>query len=388
MSGPLQGLRVLEVAGIGPGPFAAMMLADLGAEVVRIDRPAQRRPAADDGTGRAAADPRRYVMHRGRRSVAVDLRHPDGVATVLRLIEQADALIEGFRPGTMERLGLGPEECLRRNPRLIYGRMTGWGQDGPLAAAAGHDIDYIAVAGALHCFARAGQPPVPPVNIVGDIGGGGMFLVVGLLSALWEASRSGQGQVVDAAMVDGAAVLTTMLYGLLAQGRWRDVPGTNFGDTGAPYYDVYTTADGRYIAVGALEEPFYAELIGRLGLDDAELPNRHDRSQWPVLRARLADVFRTRSRDEWCAVFEGSDACVAPVLSLSEAPRHPQSIARQTFVDKDGLVQPAPAPRFSRTPTHLEIPPPLPGEHTDEVLTAWGIEPAEVTRLRESGAVA
>jgi alpha-methylacyl-CoA racemase len=376
MRGPLAGVRVVELAGLGPGPFAAMLLADLGADVVRVDRP-----------GPASGNARAYVMHRGRRSVAVDLKSDNGTEVVLRLIDRGDALIEGHRPGVMERLGLGPDDCLARNPCLVYGRMTGWGQDGPLAPTAGHDIDYIALSGALAIAARHGERPVPPVNLLGDFGGGGVFLALGIVAALWEAARSGRGQVVDAAMIDGSAVLTTMLHGLLAQGRWRDEAGVNFADTGAPYYEVYECADGRHVAVGAIERPFYERLLAGLGLEGADLPDRGDEAQWPVLKDLFAAAFRTRTRDEWAEVFAATDACVAPVLTLTEAPRHPHNVERATFVERAGIVQPAPAPRFSRTPTALDRNPPAPGDHTDDVLAELGFDPTEIERLRAAGAV-
>jgi len=372
MGGPLAGMRVVELAGLGAVPFAAMLLADLGADVVRVDR-----------VGATAVDPERYVMHRGRRSIAVDLKHATGREIVLRLADSAHAFLEGFRPGVTERLGLGPADVRARNGRCVYGRMTGWGQDGPLAARAGHDIDYIAVSGALHTFARAGERPVPPVNLVGDFGGGGTFLAIGVLAALWE----GDGQVVDAAMVDGSAVLTTMLHGLLAQGRWRDEPGVNFADTGSNYYEVYECADGRHVAVGAIEGPFYGELLAGLGLDVDAIPDRRDPANWPALKAIFASVFRTRTRDEWDEQFSRTDACVAPVLSLTEAPDHPHNTARRTFVDRDGITQPAPAPRFSRTPAELDRRPPRPGEHTDELLRELDFDDEAVARLRTEGVV-
>jgi alpha-methylacyl-CoA racemase len=375
--GPLRGIRVVELVGIGPGPFCAMLLADLGAEVLAVDRPAS--------TPEAMAWPALFA--RGRRRVGVDLKHPDGPGVVLDLVAGADALVEGFRPGVAERLGIGPEECLARNPRLVYGRVTGWGQDGPLARAAGHDIDYIALAGALHPIGPAGGPPVPPLNLVGDFGGGGMLLALGVVAALLEAGRSGRGQVVDAAMVDGAALLTTQLHELLAAGRWSDRRGANLLDGAAPFYAVYETADGRHLAVGALEPRFYAELLQRLGLDGGDLPDRLDRDGWPELRERLAALFRTRTREEWCRLLEGTDACVAPVLSLTEAPAHPHNRARGTFVDVGGVVQPAPAPRFSRTPCATPEPPPGPGEDPGPTLAAWGLAPDEVARLRAGGAV-
>ena len=375
--GPLQGIRVIEMAGIGPGPFTAMMLSDMGAEVVRVDRP-----------GGVPGDPTRDVLNRGRRSVAVDLKHPDGVETILRLVEHADALIEGFRPGVMERLGLGPDDCLARNPRLVFGRMTGWGQDGPLAHAAGHDINYIALAGALNCFARKGERPVAPLNMVGDFGGGGMLLAFGVVCALLEAGRSGRGQVVDAAMVDGAAVLMTMIHAFIGMGIWTDDPGTNILDTGAHFYDVYETSDAKFVAVGPIEGKFYAELLRLVGWEHEELPWQMDRAQWPALKGRFVDLFRTKTRDEWSALLEGTDACFAPVLSLSEAPTHPHNEARATFVTRDGIVQPAPAPRFSRTSAEIQGRPPHPGEHTDATLADWGFDPDDIAKLRAAGAIA
>ena len=375
--GPLEGFKIIEMAGIGPGPFAAMMLADMGAEVVRVDRLAYR----------GGADPTRDILNRGRASVGVDLKHPDGVQLVLRLAENADGLIEGFRPGVMERLGLGPDECLARNPRLVYGRMTGWGQDGPLAQAAGHDIDYIAIAGALNNFTRKGERPVPPLNMVGDFGGGGMLLAFGVVCGLLEAGRSGKGQVVDAAMVDGAAVLMTMIYAFMAMGIWQDDPGTNILDTGAPFYEVYECADGKFLAVGAIETQFYAELLKHTGLDGDDLPFQLDRPQWPAMKERFAALFKTKTRDEWAQILEGTDACAAPVLSLSEAHAHPHNRARGTFVEKDGILQPAPAPRFSRTPPDISRPPSAPGADTNEVLGAWGFDATEIAKLREAGAV-
>jgi alpha-methylacyl-CoA racemase len=373
--GPLAGVRVVELTGIGPGPLCAMLLADLGAEVLRVDRPAASRPGWP------------AVLARGRRSVAVDLKHPDGAGVVLDLVAAADALVEGFRPGVAERLGIGPDACLARNPRLVYGRVTGWGQEGPWRLAAGHDIDYVALAGALHPIGQAGGPPVPPLNLVGDFGGGGMLLALGVVAALLEAGRSGAGQLVDAAMVDGAALLTTQFHELLAAGLWREERGANLLDGGAPFYGVYQTADGRHLAVGALEPQFYAELLRRLGLDAGDLPAQLDRDGWPLLRERLAALFRTRTRDEWCELLAGTDACVAPVLGLGEAPAHPHNRARGTFVDVGGVVQPAPAPRFSRTPCDPPSPAARPGEHTDQALTDWGIPPDQVTRLRATGAI-
>ncbi|HEX2273042.1 MAG TPA: CaiB/BaiF CoA-transferase family protein [Acidimicrobiales bacterium] len=383
--GPLHDVRVVEVASIGPGPFTAMLLADMGAEVVRVDRV----PAAGGGADASptAPDPAVDVLNRGRRSVAVDLKHPDGAATLLRLAEQADVLLEGFRPGVMERLGLGPEACLARNPRLVYGRMTGWGQDGPLAAAPGHDINFIAVAGALRGIARPGDRPVPPLNLVGDFGGGGLLQAFGVVCALWEARASGQGQVVDTAMVDGAALLMAMVCSLRAAGKWAGEPGSNLLDGGAPFYDTYETADRKYVAVGAIEPRFYDALVRGLGLDPEGLPDRLDRSRWAEGEQRVAAAVRTRTRAEWCERLEGSDACVSPVLDVDEAAAHPQLRARRTYVDVDGVVQPAPAPRLSRTPAAVAGPPPRPGQHTDEVLAAWRHTPEEIARLRQVGAV-
>ncbi|HET9731559.1 MAG TPA: CaiB/BaiF CoA-transferase family protein [Acidimicrobiales bacterium] len=381
MSGPLSGVKVVEVAGIGPGPFAAMMLADMGAEVVRVDR-------AQAVRGGDPASPPMDALNRGRRSIGVDLKHPDGVETVLRLVERADALIEGFRPGVAERLGIGPDVCLGRRPSLVYGRMTGWGQDGPYASMAGHDINYIALAGALHPIGRAGGPPVPPLNLVGDFGGGGMFLAFGVVCGLLEARTSGRGQVVDAAMVDGAAILTTMFHSFTAMGMWSPERGTNLLDTGAHFYDVYECSDGEYVSVGSIEPQFYAELLRLTGLEGDDLPHQMDRSHWPALKERLAAVFRTRSRDEWCKIMEGTDVCFAPVLSLTEAPEHPHNVQRSTFVEVGGVRQPAPAPRFSRTRPEVERPPAHAGQHTDEVLADWGFTEGEVANLRSAGAVA
>jgi alpha-methylacyl-CoA racemase len=353
-----------------------MLLADMGAEVVRVERP---------GPPVSAVPPEMDVLRRNRRSIVVDLRHAEGVRTVLSMVEQADVLLEGFRPGVTERLGLGPADCWAVNPRLVYGRMTGWGQTGPLAQSAGHDIGYIAVTGALGAIGRAGEAPVPPVNLVGDFGGGSTFLVIGVLAALWEAARSGQGQVVDAAIVDGASSLTALLHGLMAAGQWVDSRGENFLDTGVPWYDTYQTADGQWMAVGALEPKFYAEFARLLGLSEEVAALRADSSAWPKLREAIADAFSSRTRDEWAAVFEGTDACVAPVLSLSEAAEHPHLATRQTFVDVDGLVQPAPAPRFSRTVTPSPTPPPPIGADTADVLRDWGVD--DVDGLIEAGVV-
>ena len=375
--GPLQGVQVVEVAGAGPTPFAGMLLADMGADVVRIDR------VVDRVVGEINAD---TLMGRGKRSIAVDLKRAEGVEVLLRLADHGDVLIEGFRPGVAERLGFGPDVCAARNPRLVYARATGWGQDGPRAARAGHDIDYIAMAGALHPVGPPDRPPVPPLNLVGDFGGGGMLVVVGVLAALVEASRSGQGQVVDAAMVDGAALLTTVLHELRSQGLWRDERGANLVDGGAPFYATYETADGGYVAVGAMEPEFYAELLRLTGLDGEELPDQHDRAGWPLLRTRLAEAFRSAPRDEWERRVAGADGCVVPVLTMAEAPTHPDNVARDVFVDVDGTCQPAPAPRFSRTPSRV-APPPRRGQHSDDVLTSWGFGAGEIERLVTTGVV-
>jgi alpha-methylacyl-CoA racemase len=382
MPGPLSGYKILEIAGIGPGPFAAMVLSDMGAEVLRIDRSQAVR-------GGDPNQPPVDILNRGRRSIGVDLKNPDGVQTVLRLVESADALIEGFRPGVTERLGIGPDDCLARNPKLVYGRMTGWGQEGPMAQAAGHDINYIALAGALEGIGRAGQPPLPPLNLVGDFGGGGMFLAFGVVCALLEAQRSGEGQVVDAAMVDGAAILMSMFHGFTAMGMWTDERGTNLLDTGAHFYEVYETSDAKFVSIGSIEPQFYAELLRLTGLDgDAEFAGQHNRANWPKLKERLGEVFRTKTRDEWTAIMEGTDVCFAPVLSIKEAPQHPHITARGTFTEVAGITQPSPAPRFSRTPGSIERPPSHAGQHTDEALTEWGFSTDEVAKLRETGAVA
>ncbi len=360
-SGPLAGLRVLELAGIGAVPFAGMLLADLGADVVRVDRPG--------GPALAAVPPERDLLGRGKRSVLLDLKNAGDVTTVLELATRAGLVVEGMRPGVAERLGVGPEACLARNRRLVYGRLTGWGQDGPEAGSAGHDIDYVAVSGALGASAPADGPPKPALNLLGDFAGGA-YCVVGLLAALHESRRSGRGQVVDAAMVDSTAHLTTMFHGLLAAGTWVDRPESNLLDGGAPFYGTYRTADDRWMAVGALEPAFYDELTGRLGIPPDEAA-RTDPARWPALRERIATAFATRTRDEWTAVFAGTDACVAPVLSLTEATTQSHLAARGTFVDHDGVLQPAPAPRFSRTPTMLDRPPPAVGQDTEAVLADW-----------------
>ncbi|MFE0645441.1 CaiB/BaiF CoA transferase family protein [Streptomyces sp. NPDC058877] len=363
-NGPLAGVRVVELAGIGPGPFAAMLLADLGADVVRVDRP---------GGAGLGIDPARDLTNRNKRSVLVDLKAEDGPAVVLDLVERADVLIEGYRPGVAERLGVGPEPCLARNPRLVYGRMTGWGQEGPLAATAGHDIGYIAITGALGMIGPDPDgPPAIPANLLGDYAGGSLYLVIGVLAALQHARTHGEGQVVDAAVVDGAAHLTTMIHGMLAAGSWQDRRGVNLLDGGCPFYGVYETSDGGHMAVGALEERFYVEFVRLLGVEDA-VPPRHDLARWSELRGAVADRFRSRTREEWAAVFDGSDACVAPVLSLHEAPSHPHLAARATFVEQGGTAQPAPAPRFSVTPGTLRRGPALPGADTAGVAHDWAV---------------
>ncbi|MGW5514376.1 CaiB/BaiF CoA transferase family protein [Nocardia africana] len=363
-SGPLTGVRVVELAGLGPGPFATMMLADLGADVVRIDRPATG--------GVFPGKPEQDLLNRGKRSVILDLKRPEAVEVVLQLLEQADVIVEGYRPGVAERLGLGPDTCWERNPRLVYGRMTGWGQTGPLAQTAGHDIDYIAVTGALHAIGDADTGPRVPLNLVGDFGGGGMYLVVGILAALRVAEQTGQGQVVDAAIVDGAAHLLTGIHAFLNAGAWNDRREANMLDGGAPFYTTYETADRRHMAVGAIEPKFYAELLIRLHIDE-DPARQHDRRAWPSIRAKIAEAFATHPLAHWCSVFEGSDACVAPVVSLSEAVTHPHIEARGSIIDQGGALQSAPAPRFSLFRTTLGSPPPSPGEHTRVVLSEWGI---------------
>ena len=381
--GPLAGLRVLDVSCVAPGAFAAMVLGDLGADVLRIDR-AQVGP---DGIGPGTAEHGKDVCHRGRRAVSLDLKNHAGIALVLDLVQRSDVLLEGFRPGVMERLGLGPQPCLARNPRLVYGRMTGWGQHGALAHEPGHDINYIALAGVLHGMGQPGGVPRPPANLVGDFGGGGMLLALGVMCAIFERNRSGQGQVVDAAMVDGAALLSTFLHGWLERGDWHDERGINILDGGAPFYDTYETADGRYVAVGAVEPKFYAELVSRLGVD-VDLAQQNDRATWAATRARMSDAFRTRTRDEWCEVFEGSQACVAPVLSMREAPHHPRNAERRTFVNVDGYPQPAPAPRFSRTPAGLPTAPPPTVRRGSQPLLDWQADASLIYAALMAGALA
>ncbi len=380
--GPLQGVKVIELAGIGPGPFAAMMLSDMGATVIRVERAGAVR-------GGDPADPPKDSLTRGRQSIGVDLKNPEGIETVLRLVEQADVIMEGFRPGVTERLGLGPDDCLARNPAIVYGRMTGWGQDGPYASAAGHDINYIALAGALESIGRAGDKPVPPLNLVGDFGGGGMFLAFGIACALFEAKQSGEGQVVDAAMVDGAATLMSMFWGMKAMGFWEPERGTNMLDTGAPFYDVYETSDGKFVSIGSIEPQFYAELLRLSGLGELDdFPNQMDRAKWPAMKITVEQLFKTKTRDEWCELMEHTDVCFAPVLTMEEATAHPHNVERGTFTEVGGVTQQSPAPRFSRTEAQIQGPASHPGQHTDQVLSDFGFDGAEVAKLRETGAVA
>ncbi|NWG04481.1 MAG: CoA transferase [Syntrophaceae bacterium] len=378
--GPLIGYRVVEIVGVGPGPMCAMLLSDMGAEVLRIER-----------IGAGGLDigiPAKFnLLNRGRQSVAIDLTKKEGAETVLRLVERADALIEGFRPGVAERLGIGPEACFVRNPKLIYGRMTGWGQEGPLAHTAGHDINYISLVGALHAIGREGERPVPPLNLVGDFGGGALYLAFGIVCGLLETSKSGKGQVVDAAMVDGVASLMTLFFGLKAAGIWTSQRGENLLDTGAHFYDVYETADGKYISIGSIEPKFYAELLRLLDIGEEDLSHQMDRKRWPEMHERLKVVFKTKTRDEWCAIMETSDACFAPVLSMDESPNHPHNKARGTFIEIDGVIQPAPAPRFSRTRPEIQGPPSEPGQNTNEALADWGFSKEEIIKLRKAGVI-
>jgi alpha-methylacyl-CoA racemase len=379
--GVLSGYRVIELAGIGPGPMCAMLLSDMGADVLRIDR------TADVGLG-VAMETKYSLLNRGRRSVALDLKRPEAIEAVLKMVDKADALIEGFRPGVTERLGLGPDVCMQRNSKLIYGRMTGWGQEGPMALAAGHDINYIALSGALHSIGRAGDRPVPPLNLVGDFGGGALYLALGVVAGLLEAQKSGKGQVVDAAMVDGAASLMTAIYGMHGSGMWSDNRGENILDTGAHYYEVYETKDKKYVSIGSIEAKFYEELLRLSGLKGEELPRQQDRNSWPKMKERLTSLFLTKTRDEWCKIMEGSDICFAPVLSMAEAPKHPHNRHRGTFIEDGGVVQPGPAPRFSRTPSKIQRPPARPGEHTEEALRDWGFGASDLEQLRKCGAIA
>lgn len=371
--GPLKGIKIIEIAGIGPGPFSAMMLSDMGADVLRIDR--------KEAAGRNS---KFDVLARGRRSVALDLKNAEDVAAILNLIERADAFIEGFRPGVMERLGLGPDACFERNPRLIYGRMTGWGQTGKLAQAAGHDINYIALTGALHSIGRPGETPVPPLNLIGDFGGGGLLLAFGIVCGILEARQSGKGQVIDAAMTDGSATLMSMIYGLKAAGRWSNDKGINLLDGGAHFYDTYECADGRWIAIGSIEPQFYKLLLEKTGIDDPDFHAQMDQSLWPALKLKLASVIKTKTRDEWCLLMEGTDVCFAPVLDMNEAPLHPHNRERQTFVELDGVLQPAPAPRFSRTQPEIQPTPPISNKNIKEILADWGINSSETGTLKTS----
>ena len=379
-TGPLAGLRVVEVGSIGPGPFCAMLLADLGADVIRLDR----------ASGAALVGPnsdfRTEVLHRGRRSVAVDLKNPHGRDVVLELVANADALLEGFRPGVTERLGIGPDDCLAVNPRLVYGRMTGYGQNGPMAQAVGHDLNYVAQSGVLAMIGRRDQPPTPPLSLVGDFGGGGMVLALGMLAAIWEAQRSGRGQVVDAAMVDGAALLGAAFHGFVSSGTWTTTRGSNIVDSGAPFYDVYETADGKWLAVAAIEAHFYADLLDVLGLDPGTLPDQNDTSQWPALKKVFADAVRTRARDEWVELAAGR-GCISAMLEPAEAWAHPHNVARRTFVELAGVTQPSPQPLFSRTPATVDGPPPVPGEHTVEALADWAVSGKTIDGWLRSGVI-
>lgn len=374
--GPLQGIKIIEMGAIGPGPFSGMLLADMGAEVIVVERYAASKKHRIPDCNR-----------RGKKSIALNLKQAEGVETLLQLIEQADVLFEGFRPGVMERLGLGPAVCMARNPRLIYGRMTGWGQEGPLAKAAGHDINYISLTGALFATGRAQDKPVPPLNLVGDYGGGGMFLVMGILAALIERQRSGKGQVVDAAMTDGSAVLMSIFNSLHAMGMWTPKRGVNLLDSGAHFYDTYETQDGKYVSIGALEPQFYAQLIEKAGLDPEVFSNQMNQQEWPKLKEELSRVFKEKTQAEWCAIMEGSDVCFAPVLDFIEAQQHPHNVARGTYIEVDGLVQPAPAPRFSRTPSEVQFGPRAAGENTEEILQDWGFTADQVQALREGKAL-
>ena len=378
-SGPLVGLKVVELAGIGPGPFSAMLLADLGADVIRIDR------QSDPGLG-VPRGAEFDLMNRSRRSIAVDLKNPHGVETVLKLADQADVLIDPFRPGVTEKLGLGPDEALARNPRLIYARMTGFGNHGPLAHAAGHDINYIALSGALHSIGPK-EEPIPPLNMIGDFGGGGMYLAFGVMAAVFEAQRSGEGQVVDIGMVDGAISLMTPIYGLHASGYWHDTRGENILDGAAPFYGAFETSDGKFVSIGSIEKKFYAILLDKLGLDPDTLTDQMDRDHWPALKATIAATIKTKTRDEWVEIMEGTDVCFAPVLSLVEAPNHPHNQARKNFVEVAGITQPAPAPRFSRTPGRVHAPPAVPGEHTEAALADWGFSAEDISGLKDAGAI-
>ena len=377
--GPLSGKRIIEIAGIGPGPFCAMLLSDLGAEVIRVDRAST---VADELPDFPSLD----LLNRGRRSIGINLKDPEGVATVLKLIESSDALIEGFRPGVAERLGIGPEDCLTRNPKLIYGRMTGWGQYGSYSSMAGHDINYIALSGVLGMIGRKDEKPVPPVNLIGDFGGGGMILALGVCAALVEVASSGNGQVIDAAMTDGSALLATMVHSFKAMGIWGD-RGTNLLDTGAPFYDVFECSDGKFISIGSIEPQFYSELLRITGLDQQENPKQMDRQSWDEMKSKIASAIKSKSREEWENLMEGTDVCFAPVLTIDEAYDHPHNLERNTFIEVAGVKQPAPAPRFSRTPASITSPPPHPGEHTEEILLDSGFTISEISSLKEQNVI-
>ena len=380
-AGPLGGIRIVELGSIGPGPFCGMVLADLGADVLRVDR------ASGAGLVGPNADFRAELMQRGRRSVAVNLKHPDGPGVILDLVARADGFFEGLRPGVCERLGIGPGPCLERNPRLVYGRMTGYGQDGPMAQAVGHDLNYIAQSGVLGLIGRAGQPPTPPLSLAGDFGGGGLMLALGMLAALVERETSGKGQVIDAAMVEGSALLATAFFGFLQNGTWSPERGTNIVDSGAPFYDAYETADGRYLSVAAIEPHFYTNLLELLEIDPASLPDQHDRSRWPQMKPVFAAAVRRRALADWLARAQGVEACVAAVVGIEEIADDEHLTARESFVRRDGVLQPAPAPRFSRTPSQLSHPPPLPGEHSRDALADWGLDAGQIDALLASGAV-
>ncbi|MBQ0720027.1 MAG: CoA transferase [Gammaproteobacteria bacterium] len=381
MSGPLTGLKVIELAGIGPAPMAAMMLSDMGAEVIRVDRLT--------ASGLGIPMPKKFnFLGRGRKSIAVDLKNPEGISALLELIDQADIVIEGFRPGVMERLGMGPDVCLERNPKLVYGRVTGWGQEGPLSKSAGHDLNYIALSGALHAIGRSNdEPPTPPLNLVGDFGGGTMFIVVGILAALHEVKNSGKGQVVDAGMVDGALSLMTSIYGMHAGGGQSDERASNILDSGAHFYNTYETRDGKYVSIGSIETKFYAMLLDKLGLDPDSLPPQMERESWPAMKEKFKEIFLTKTRDEWCALMENTDICFAPVLTLAEAPDYAHNKERGSFVEVEGVMHPAPAPRFSATPSSIKSGTSATGVHTDEVLADWGISAEKVAALKASGAI-
>ena len=377
--GPLSGKRIVEIAGIGPGPFCAMLLADLGAEVVRVDRASAVPDLMPDS-------PNLDLLNRGRRSIGVNLKTPEGIETVLKLVQESDALIEGFRPGVAERLGIGPEECLARNPKLIYGRMTGWGQEGTYSSMAGHDINYIALSGVLGMIGREGGKPIPPVNLVGDFGGGGMLLALGICAALVETAKSEKGQIIDAAMTDGSALLSTMMHSFKAMGMWGD-RGTNLLDTGAPFYDVFECADGEFISLGSIEPQFYSELLRITEIDQSENPKQMDRTKWAEMKSKIGDAIKGKTRSEWEELMEGTDVCFAPVLSMDEAYAHPHNKERNTFIEIAGVMQPAPAPRFSRTPASVSSPPPHAGQHTEEVLAGLGLTKDEILMLREQNII-